>query len=223
MGYVQRNTAVRTCRSDTLAQVRDPHRVTQLAAQGLIVKRQGIGILVFLQSDFEEFYVKHVLRKLARPDPVLVKNLAEIPTSAETRFLVEVALRKCQPGAVGGALEAEVPQPKDWRADVRIWDPLKKAFLDEMPIAKQVFRFRDVLMPTSQRSLNEALRDPAGKLLLPKNEAESLLSIYEESFQKVPVRDKKGELVYVPKTEYTIDYIWIVQKIMLYRFDWHGA
>ena len=220
MGYIIKNTVTRPCRMDTLAQVRDPDRVRELIQQDMIVKRRGIGILVYLESDFSDFYAKHVRRQLARPDTVLVKNLTQIPSPSEARTIVEHAIRTAVIGPTK-VLESPVPQLPGAQYDVRVWNPAKRNFIDQAPIKKQVFRLRDLLMPHSYKSLNSTLQGLKGSI--PRNEAQSLLTMYQETFQKEVVQDPKThELRYEPKMEYTIDYIWIIQKIILYRFDWHG-
>jgi hypothetical protein len=229
MGHIIKNTVMRWCRLDTLAQVNDRERIAELKAQGMLVQRQGIGIIIYLEDDFSDFYAKHVYRTdLELPDPVLVRNLVEVPSPREARELVELALRVAVPGPAGG-LEAPVPQPRaGTRYDLRIWQPGRVPgqgrFLDPQPIAKQVFRFRDIIRPTSYTALAKSLRDEKGRLRVTRREADNILSIFEESFQKVPYRNPEtGELRYIPRMEYTVDYVWVIQKILLYRFDWHGA
>jgi hypothetical protein len=224
MGHVIKETKLRWCRRDNLAQVRDTDKIKELQQQDMAVQRHGIGIIVYLEDDFSDFYVKHVLRDLTRPDPVLVKNLTESPSAKETRAVLEAALRGAVRGTAG-AIEAVVPQIVEGnRYDVRIWDPTKKVFLDPAPIARQVFKFRDILMLQAYAEFRTALQTSRGTWAVPRHEAETLLSLYEESFQREPVRDPKtGELAYVPKMEYTVDYIWVIRKILVYRPDWHGA
>jgi hypothetical protein len=209
MTFFQVNTSKRWVRTDNFSQVRDRDTINLLKQKGMLVQRQGVRIYVYLESDFTDFFVKHVQRKLTSPDPVLVKNFTEIPSVKETRELVKIALTNAKPGTRGD-LECIVPQLASGGAfQVLVWNPAANSFLPnyDTPIARQVFKFRDINIAKSRNQIKTVLEDT--RCPVPKPEAQSIIELYANSFTTA--------------SAYTVDDVFVTWKIVLYRADWHGA
>ncbi len=194
MGYVVKETALRFVRLDTFTQVDDPKVVEELSKTVGVEKRRGIGIIVYLESDFSDFYSKHVLRHHERPIfTVLVKNNDQIPVPKEARNLVELALMKGK--REGEHIFAPLPQP-DPKAvfATRTWDRVNETYLNDPNPKGFCFRgITDIKSKADFARLSE----------LDQFESQRAFLIYKTSFTS--------------QADYTVDYVWLVEHILIYH------
>ncbi|HKZ39343.1 MAG TPA: hypothetical protein VJ044_00185 [Candidatus Hodarchaeales archaeon] len=206
MGYIVKDTVTRLVRTDTLIQVRDKKTQADLEAKGLLLQKQGIGILVYSDTDLIAFYEKHTLRQSHGTYTVLVKNETDIPSLGEVRTLVETALR-IGTRSKDGRIVTVIPQISETESyGTRIWlnQGVTHRFLDESAMDR-AFNFREVIEAKSKKGIIDACKQVG----LSTNDSATIVSIYEESFRKFP----DG----TPKVEYTVDYVWIISKIMIFK------
>lgn len=194
MGHVEKYINPANIRIDTFIRVRDKKKIAELRAKGLIEDREGIGIIIYSETDFAGFVDKHALRnEQAGTYTVVVKNLTSKPEPIEIRILVEEALRE---GKREDDIVIPLPQPyarihfsvRTWNADINklVSDPQTSGF-----------RFRDILDINSYEMLEKYVLPEVGE-----REYNEILSRWQASRQ-VGCRE-------------WIDYIWFVRKIMIF-------
>ncbi len=94
MGFVQRQVDDVFVRTDNFQVVRDENKLKELLKTGLVVKRDYLGIIIYSEIDFSEFYRKHCERipNDNKEFTVLVDKGDNKPEKEIVKKLIEIAL-----------------------------------------------------------------------------------------------------------------------------------
>lgn len=149
MGFVQRERGTCYVRVSNYSLIADKEEGEFLYKNGESIKRKEIGIVIYSEIDFNDFYRKHCARipNDENEFTVLVRETENIPTRGEVRRLLERALiLRLQDE--GKTILANIPENK-----YKVRTFYNNKFLSEP--AMGCFRFRDINIDFPKTKLRE--------------------------------------------------------------------